>query len=83
MDSIDSSLYLGAICEDTKAEAIKGQRMNLIILLVRIILISQVDSDAKELVHLYGLKPKQNRPYLPLFFQNTVKDPNICSIAYT
>ena len=54
---------LGAICEETKAEAIKGQRMNLIILLVRIILISQVDSDAKELVHLCGLKPKQNRPY--------------------
>ena len=58
---------LGAICEETKAEAIKGQRMNLIILLVRIILISQVDSDAKELVHLCGLKSKQNMPNL-LFF---------------
>ena len=68
---MDSSLYLGAICEDTKAEAIKGQRMNLIILLVRIILISLVDSDAKELVHLCGLKPKQNRLYLLIFFQRT------------
>ena len=75
---------LGAICEETKAEAIKGQRMNLIILLVRIILISQVDSDAKELVRLCGLKSKQNMPNL-LFLHcisvrhNTVKDP----IAYT